>query len=261
MEEQNNNEQGVDIVSTPKVEIQTRAKSKTISEVDSFLKLRKQFITKVNAICVEGKDYHIIKDRKSLAKGGAEKIASIFKWTAKFEKDTDSLEMLGNLKGLVAFKCTLENGQFVGEGRGSASLFKNANDPNKTLKMAQKSAFIDAVLRASGLSDFFTQDLEDMPVLKDNKPKPAFRPVVANNINHEISTQKNNTPIQKNGQDYLIRLKNANNVPECIKVLVDLDIAIKEGKFKEVTAKALKFAYNKRLNQIKSKGVNNVQKV
>ncbi len=260
MEEQNNQEQGIEIVPTPKIENQTRAKSKTISEVDSFLKLRKQFITKVNAICVEGKDYHIIKDRKSLAKGGAEKIASIFKWTAKFEKDTDSLEMLGNLKGLVAFKCTLENGQFVGEGRGAASLIRNANDPNKTLKMAQKSAFIDAVLRASGLSDFFTQDLEDMPVLKNNKPKPAFRPVVANN--HETTTiQKNNTPIQKNGQDYLVRLKNANSVPECIRVLVDLDIAIKEGKFKEVTAKALKFAYNKRLNQIKSKGVNNVQKV
>jgi hypothetical protein len=47
----------------------------------------------------------------------------------------------------------------VGEGRGAAVLVKNNNDPNKTLKMAQKSAFIDAVLRASGLSDFFTQDL------------------------------------------------------------------------------------------------------
>ena len=116
-----------------------------------------------NAICVEGKDYHVIQGKKSLAKGGAEKIASIFKWTAKFDKDTEALEMLGDIKGLVAFKCTLTNGQVVGEGRGAALLSKNASDPNKTLKMAQKSAFIDAVLRASGLSDFFTQDLEDMP--------------------------------------------------------------------------------------------------
>lgn len=136
---------------------------KSDADIDGFIELRQKFIAKVNAICIEGKDYHVIQGRKSLAKGGAEKIASIFHWTAKFEKDTESLEMLGDIKGLVAFKCTLHNGQFVGEGRGSALLSKNNGDANKTLKMAQKSAFIDAVLRASGLSDFFTQDLEDMP--------------------------------------------------------------------------------------------------
>jgi len=135
---------------------------KSDADIDGFIDLRQKFIAKVNAICVEGKDYHFIQGKKSLAKGGAEKIASIFKWTAKFEKDTESLEMLGEIKGLVAYKCTLVNGQFVGEGRGAAMLSKNGGDPNKTMKMAQKSAFIDAVLRASGLSDFFTQDLEDM---------------------------------------------------------------------------------------------------
>lgn len=141
---------------------QPSAVVKTEEEIDTYLATRKAFIEKVNSICVEGRDYHIIQGKKSLAKGGAEKIASIFKWTAKFEKDTDSLSMLGDIKGLVAYKCTLMNGQFVGEGRGAAMLAKNAGDPNKTLKMAQKSAFIDAVLRGSGLSDFYTQDLEDM---------------------------------------------------------------------------------------------------
>lgn len=144
---------------------------KTDAEIDSFLEVRQAFITKVNAICVEGKDYHVIKNKKSLAKGGAEKIASIFHWTAKFDQDKESLEMLGGIKGLVAFKCTLTNGQFVGEGRGSALLSGNGNDANKTLKMAQKSAFIDAVLRASGLSDFFTQDLEDMPKEQIDQPQ------------------------------------------------------------------------------------------
>lgn len=133
--------------------------AKVDKEIDIYIAKRQAFIQKVNAICVEGKDYHVIQGKKSLAKGGAEKIASIFHWTAKFDKDTESLEMLGDIKGLVAFKCTLMNGQFVGEGRGAAMLSKNGNDPNKTLKMAQKSAFIDATLRASGLSDFFTQDL------------------------------------------------------------------------------------------------------
>lgn len=137
---------------------------KQTADIDGFLVKRQEFIQKVSAICVEGKDYHVIQGKKSLAKGGAEKIASIFQWNATFTKDTESLEMLGGMKGLVTFKCTLLKGsKFVGEGRGAATIEKNSNDPNKTLKMAQKSAFIDAVLRASGLSDFFTQDIEDMP--------------------------------------------------------------------------------------------------
>lgn len=145
---------------------------KQTADIDSFLIKRQEFIQKVSVICVEGKDYHIIQGKKSLAKGGAEKIASIFQWNSTFSKDTESLEMLGQEVGLVVLKCTLAKGnKFVGEGRGVATLKKNAGDPNKTLKMAQKSAFIDAVLRTSGLSDFFTQDLEDMNVADIGKPQ------------------------------------------------------------------------------------------
>lgn len=132
--------------------------------IDAFLAKRSDFIKKVNKIMVTGKDYHVIQGRKSLAKGGAEKIASIFGWTANFQRDNDSRAMLGDQEGLVCFTCNLYKDKFdmqnyVGQGRGAATLTRNNNDPNKTLKMAQKSAFIDAVLRTSGLSDFFTQDL------------------------------------------------------------------------------------------------------
>ena len=139
---------------------------KTLTEnnnIDTYLKIREDFITKVNSICVDGKDYHIIQGKKSLAKGGAEKIASIFKWVATFEKDEAVMDAFKEQKGLIAFICNLyKDNNVVGQGRGANLLAKNNNDANKTIKMAQKSAFIDAVLRASGLSDFFTQDLEDM---------------------------------------------------------------------------------------------------
>lgn len=167
----------VEVQSKPAV---SQVASSEIKKIETFITVRQAFIEKVNEICVEGKDYHIINGKKSLAKGGAEKIASIFKWNASFIKDTQALEMLGDIPGLVAFKCELHAGdKFVGEGRGAALLSKNAGDPNKTLKMAQKSAFIDAVLRASGLSDFFTQDLEDMPrdqigkTPASSEPRPA----------------------------------------------------------------------------------------
>lgn len=128
--------------------------------IDHWIETRQEFKTKVGTIMVQGFDYHIIKDKKSLSKGGAEKIASIFGWVAEFKKDSEALEMIG-VKGWIAFVCDLtKNGISVGQGRGAS---KVTDDINKDLKMAQKSAFIDAVLRASGLSDIYTQDLEDMP--------------------------------------------------------------------------------------------------
>lgn len=129
-------------------------------DIDAFLEKRAEFIEKVNKIMVDGKDYHIIQGRKSMAKGGAEKIASIFGWTATFNQDQDSMSAFKDVPGIVCFVCNLEkNGQLIGQGRGAATLAKNGSDPNKTLKMAQKSAYVDAVIRASGLSDFYTQDI------------------------------------------------------------------------------------------------------
>ena len=52
---------------------------------------------------------------------------------------------------------------------------------NKTIKMAQKSAFVDAVIRATGMSDLFTQDVEDGVIEVDEQvvhqeAKPAAKP-------------------------------------------------------------------------------------
>ncbi len=180
----NNNTQVVEAVATevgakPAQQNQQLIKPKENFDIDGFILKRQEFIQKVNAICVEGKDYHVIQGKKSLAKGGAEKIAAIFGWTAKFAKDQETYDMLSKSfpnDALVAYYCWLTkpmDDQFhtLGQGRGAALLSKNAKDPNKTIKMAQKSAFIDAVLRASGLSDFFTQDLEDMGNVETNHPQ------------------------------------------------------------------------------------------
>ena len=49
-------------------------------------------------------------------------------------------------------------------------------DINKAIKMAQKSAQIDAVLRTGALSEAFTQDIndeDDQPVPEDTPAKPT----------------------------------------------------------------------------------------
>lgn len=133
--------------------------------VDSLLSKRDYFIKKILPKLAENRDYYVIKGRKSLGKAGAEKLATIYSLVATFARDNETIESFRSIEGLVAFVCTLtHSGEITGQGRGAAVLESNGNDANKTIKMAQKSAFIDAVIRSTGLSDIFTSDLEDMPL-------------------------------------------------------------------------------------------------
>lgn len=117
-----------------------------------------------------GVDYYTLRiggrdSKPSLSKPGAEKFMSLFKLRAEFTRDQETWEMLGSKAGLVCYVCKLftAGGNLVGEGRGAREVTGKESDPNKVIKMAQKSAMIDAILRTGALSDFFTQDLEDMP--------------------------------------------------------------------------------------------------
>lgn len=106
------------------------------------------------------------ESKPSLFKPGSEKFCSLFHFRPTFEKDSDTWEMSGKTPGLFCYKCVLVagNGAIVGEGRGAARLTEKAGwTENNAIKIAEKRAQIDAVLRTGGLSDFFTQDLEDMP--------------------------------------------------------------------------------------------------
>lgn len=65
----------------------------------------------------------------------------------------------------IILRCEIcdAGGRAVADGVGARSLEQDYGDLNKALKMAEKSAHIDATLRMAGLSEVFTQDLEDMP--------------------------------------------------------------------------------------------------
>jgi hypothetical protein len=148
-----------------KVETETGVTSAEFKEnVDTMLADRKYLKEQLESVLVAGADYNIILRKKCLGKGGAEKLATIFKLTATFEVDKDVMELMKGVEGLIAYKCILKDakGNFRGQGGGADTLARNASDPNKTMKMAQKRAFVDAVIRTTGLSDIFTQDLDDM---------------------------------------------------------------------------------------------------
>jgi hypothetical protein len=66
---------------------------------------------------------------------------------------------------VIIMRCELRDahGHVVAEGVGARNLSQDYGDINKSFKMVEKSAHIDATLRLAGLSEMFTQDLDDIP--------------------------------------------------------------------------------------------------
>jgi hypothetical protein len=103
------------------------------------------------------------RSKPTMLQPGSQKIANRLQLATTFELDTQLIEALGG-NGIVAFVCRLlHHGEVVAEGRGACDPNEHiGQDPNSRVKIAQKRAMVDAVLRAAALSDHFTQDLEDM---------------------------------------------------------------------------------------------------
>lgn len=162
-------------VTRPQAVVQTAEQLREQMKAD--MELRAVINDYIKQNMVEGKDYGSITattksgkeftTKPSLFKPGSEKFCSLFKIRATFKRDDDTAEMLGNTAGIIAYICELvdQQGRVIGEGRGTAKTDPRGEDfdINKQVKIAQKRAQIDAVLRTGGLSDFFTQDMEDAP--------------------------------------------------------------------------------------------------
>lgn len=133
-------------------------------------KNRITFLSIVKSALTEGVDYCNLpmKGKKALPtllKGGGEVVCQILGLTPRIHiaESTDiSLTMCCELLD--------ENQQVmsVGFGARSYNLDASTGGKNKTTKMAVKSAYLDAVIRAGALSSLFTMDLEDT---SDNSSK------------------------------------------------------------------------------------------
>lgn len=106
------------------------------------------------------------KSRPSLLKPGAEKICGMLGMTPTFPNlpEYEAVVLGGGEINQIILRCELVSGkgQVVAEGVGARSVKQDSGDLNKALKMCLKSAQIDATLRCAGLSEVFTQDIEDM---------------------------------------------------------------------------------------------------
>lgn len=110
--------------------------------------------------------------KPSLYKAGADFICDLMQVEPRWEVDMDAWKQLGEPIGAFVMKCRLlskSNGEVVGEGRGVHKDGQKKMDANGAIKMAEKKAKVDAVLNAYGLSDLFTQDLEDAEETRERK--------------------------------------------------------------------------------------------
>ncbi|MBL0283119.1 MAG: hypothetical protein IPQ01_03950 [Zoogloea sp.] len=106
--------------------------------------------------------------KPSLFKPGAEKITGMLGMTVHYPSlpDYEQAVLNGTALTTVMLRCELRDahGRVIAEGVGARNVSQDYGDMNKTLKMAEKSAHIDATLRCAGLSECYSQDLEDRPV-------------------------------------------------------------------------------------------------
>ncbi len=142
---------------------------------------RQALIQWIRAALVDGIDFGSIPTKRgpskpSLWKPGAEKITGMLGVMVAYPslKDTEQAILNGLTLEHLMVRCELKDaaGRVLAEGIGARSLKQDYGDLNKCLKMAEKSAHIDAVLRLAGLSEVFTQDLEDLKAGGEEVPKP-----------------------------------------------------------------------------------------
>jgi hypothetical protein len=132
------------------------------------------FLTIVKSALKEGVDYCNlpVKGKKALPtllKGGGEVVCQILGLTPRIaiaESNDKSLTICCELLD--------ENQQVMSVGFGARSYALDASSGglNKTTKMAVKSAYLDAVIRAGALSSLFTMDLEEQAEIKPVTPEP-----------------------------------------------------------------------------------------
>ena len=146
---------------------------------------RKSLIDWVREALVEGVDFgriHFVKKstcslgknctidghfaKPSLFKPGAEKILGMLGITVNWPtlNQYEQVALDGRKIESIVLRCEAitASGEVAAEGMGARSVAQDGGDLNKALKMAKKSGMIDMTLTLGGLSEIFTQDIEDM---------------------------------------------------------------------------------------------------
>ena len=166
------------------------------AEIEKALQMRETFNKLFNNLLQQGIDFDRIPgtDKPTLLKPGADLLCQVFHFTSGEPKMLSSIEDFE--KGILSYTVSVpiihrDTQTLVSVGIGSANSYEvkykyryvdseegekvrvinpdPADQQNTLVKMAAKRAYIDGVLKATGASRMFTQDIEDMTWLMPEK--------------------------------------------------------------------------------------------
>lgn len=173
--------------------------------LEEWTENRKIFVSWVQSYLVPKIDFYTLKfkgreSKPSLSKAGSEKVCGLLRTTVSFPalSDYEQAAVAGKDIKIVMLKCLISSGgNVIAEGAGARKVSQDSGDINKSLKMAMKSAMIDATLRLGGLSEIFTQDIEDMDLNDDKDDSDG---------NKKPSSYRKNPMISKLSKEAIIEL-------------------------------------------------------
>jgi len=163
---------------------------KMVMGIESMKAMHDEKMAFIKDVMVDGHDYGKIPgcgDKPTLLKPGAEKLLQVYGLGSKMERMSET-DMNETKRYEVCYKCSVfrkNTGMVVAECEGSVCSEEKGfwqktpqRMKNTMRKMAQKRAFVGAALFATGCSDVFTQDIEDMPETHETHetPKPNAIP-------------------------------------------------------------------------------------
>lgn len=153
-------------------------------ELDNYSSQKKQLMQWLASNLIEGVHYGYPpktprpadskswKAKPSLYKSGALTIVDLLQLRADFSADQAARAMFEHSENLLCIRCELYSratGELVGQGRGTYRVGQKGMNENSALKMAQKSALVDAVINTVPIAaELYTQDLEDIDPSKLN---------------------------------------------------------------------------------------------
>ena len=166
------------------VEIKTELMSVSAQDVEALSKHLKAIKSFVSGELKNGidKDYAIVPgtNKKSLLKPGAEKLMKLFGFSSRVECIEKTVSPEENF-AMFTYKASIihiKSGAIVADCEGICNSMekKYRNNQfmdilNTIMKMSQKRALVGAVILATGASDYFTQDEDEIQTQNENRNK------------------------------------------------------------------------------------------
>lgn len=195
----------------------------TLTQAKERLQMLQRF---VQEFLVPNEDYGIIPGTKkpSLYKSGAEKLTDVFGFSKYVEvlnrvEDWQTPFLHYEVKVILISK---RSGLVEAEGIGSANSKEKKfvkqdtySIANSLLKMAKKRALVDAVLSATRSSGIFSQDMEDIANLPEQKPvqqAPLNQPDSPQKVQPEAATKEQLRQIYSLAKELALSAQQAKNI-------------------------------------------------